>query len=207
MADWNQLPDSALGSALSFLNEMDGRVLVLAAPCVSKGWRQACKHLRARIDLSAEWASHLTDAGLQSVIRRFAKAVSISLAKQGRVVTDNGVAKLAAGCPQLSSLDLVECYKVTDKGVGKLTAGCLQLSSLGLGYCSEVTDAGVGKLAADCPWLSFLNLVECYKMTDKGVGKLAAGCPQLSSLNFSGCSEVTDESRDTVSRLPPRLLT
>ena len=24
MADWNQLPDSAHGSALSFLNEMDG---------------------------------------------------------------------------------------------------------------------------------------------------------------------------------------
>ena len=45
MADWNQLPDNALGDALSFLNEMDDRALVLASPCVSKGWRQACERL------------------------------------------------------------------------------------------------------------------------------------------------------------------
>ena len=36
MADWNQLPDSALGSALPFLNKMDGSVLILTAPCVSQ---------------------------------------------------------------------------------------------------------------------------------------------------------------------------
>ena len=38
-------------------------------------------------------------------------------------VTDKGVGKLAAGFPQLSSLDLADC-QVTDKGVGKLAAGC-----------------------------------------------------------------------------------
>ena len=73
MAYWNQLPDNALGNALSFLDEMDGRVLVLAAPFVSKGWRQACKRLRARIDLSAGRASRLTDASVYSIIRRFQK--------------------------------------------------------------------------------------------------------------------------------------
>ena len=34
MADWNQLPNTALASMLSFLNAMDGQVLVLAAQWV-----------------------------------------------------------------------------------------------------------------------------------------------------------------------------
>ena len=37
---------------------------------------------------------------------------------------------------------------VTNKGVGKLVAGCPQLSSLNLESFSKVTDTGVGKLAA-----------------------------------------------------------
>ena len=50
-------------------------------------------------------------------------------------MTDEGVGKLAAGCPQLSSLYLEECSKVTDEGVGKLATGCPQLSLLDLRDC------------------------------------------------------------------------
>ena len=35
-------------------------------------------------------------------------------------VTDEGVGKLAAGCPQLSSLDLLGCSEVTHDGVGQV---------------------------------------------------------------------------------------
>ena len=59
----------------------------------------------------------------------------------------------------------------------KLAAGCIQLSSLNLGCCFKVTDMGVAKLAAGCPQLSLLNLVECYKVTDKGVKRLRAALP------------------------------
>ena len=35
-------------------------------------------------------------------------------------MTDEGVGELAAGCPQLSSLNLLGCTKVTDEGVESL---------------------------------------------------------------------------------------
>ena len=111
MADWNQLPDDALGSALSFLNEMDGRVLVLAAPCMSKGWRQACERLRARIDLSDEWASSFTDAGLESIIRRFPQAVSISLSLDEDILQTLGL--------RACQLSAFSCAHWTSPGVIK----------------------------------------------------------------------------------------
>ena len=36
MANWNRLPNCSLVSVLSYLNKTDCRLLVLAAPCVSK---------------------------------------------------------------------------------------------------------------------------------------------------------------------------
>ena len=130
MADWNQLPDCALVSMLSYVNKdvRHGWVLVLAAPCVSKQWRQACERLHARIDVSLQWASQLTDAGLRSIVERFPRAVTIVLAGR-RSVTDSGIECVAASCSQLSSLNLSDCSEVTDRGVGKLAGGCPQLSS------------------------------------------------------------------------------
>ena len=95
-------------------------------------------------------------------------------------MTDEGVAKLAAGSLQLSSLDLLDCTEVTDEGVAKLTAGCLQLSSLSLGCNSEVTDEGVGNLAAGCPQLSSLNLEICsggFYATGRFPGQVGRDAP------------------------------
>ena len=95
-------------------------------------------------------------------------------------MTDAGIEWLAVGfyypstevaagcqCPQLSELDLDECFKVKDAGIEKLAAGCLQLSSLLLG-CFKVTDAGIAALAAGCPQLFLLTLSKCCEVTDAG---------------------------------------
>ena len=159
MADWNQLLDELLDAVLSHLNEMDGRVLMFAAPFVSKQWRKACReHLRARIDLSPEWATALTDMSLGSIVRRFPKAVSISL--NGRAIMDAGVAHVVAACPQLFLLSLERCNEVTDEGVGKLAMGCPHLSSLVYGGRSKVTDKGVQRLRADLPGCKILLICD-----------------------------------------------
>ena len=111
-------------------------------------------------------------------------------------MTDEGVGNLAAGCPQLSSLNLTSCSKVTDEGVGKLAAGCPQLCWLGLVRCYEVTDNRVAKLAAGCLQLSELYVRGCLKVTDNGMGMLAAGCAKLSLLDVCDyASDASDESK------------
>jgi hypothetical protein len=57
-------------------------------------------------------------------------------------------------------------------------AGCPNLTSLDLGFCdSGVTDAGLEKIAAGCPNLTSLILSHGEKVTE-GVEKIAAGCAQ-----------------------------
>ena len=50
--------------------------------------------------------------------------------------TDEGVGKLAEGCPQLSLLNLMGCFEVSDKGVGKQAACSSRCSAFG----ADVTD-------------------------------------------------------------------
>ena len=84
-----------------------------------------------------------------------------------------------------TELDLANCKTLTDAGLEKIAAGCPQLASLNLHcYGSEVTDAGLEKIAAGCPQLASLDLSCCKQVTDAGLEKLAAGCPQLTSLNL-----------------------
>ena len=188
---------------LFFFNEMadiDDRLLVLTAPCVSKRWRDACAKLPAKIKLSAAWAHSLTEDALASIAKQFPKVRILDLAGRD-TVTDTGLAKLAACCTQLSTLNLKECIKVTDEGLGKLAACCTQLSTLILHGCRKVTDEGLGKLAAGCAQLTSLSLDGCSEVTDEGLGKLAAGCAQLTSLNLGGCRKVTAEGRSFFSFL------
>jgi hypothetical protein len=57
-----------------------------------------------------------------------------------------GLEKVAAGCPNLTSLNLSHCKNLTDVGLEKVVVGCPKLTSLNLSNCVQVTDAGLEKL-------------------------------------------------------------
>ena len=194
---WSKLPPVCKGMVLRFLNEIDGRLLVRAAPWLvpRQDFTDVVAKLGfAKLDLSAEWASHLTDMGLRSTIRLFPGAFWDSISLAGRSsITDAGISYVAETCTKLSGLDLCGCSKVTDEGVRRLAEACPLLASLILLGCSKVTDVGVELLAEGFPKLSLLDLGRCAKVTDRGVGKLAFWCPQLSSLSLWGCHSVTEE--------------
>ena len=109
------------------------------------------------VRLDVEWARHgynpLTNTGLASIIGRFRLFVGAHLAHCNQV-TDVGIKRLAASCPNLNHLDLSCCNQVTDVGIERLAAGCPNLNHLDLGWCAKVTDVGLERLAAGCPKLN-----------------------------------------------------
>ena len=57
-------------------------------------------------------------------------------------LSDKGLARVGAHCPELGSVDLEGCVGITDKGVVALTKR-LRLRSLSLKGCTNVGDEGV----------------------------------------------------------------
>ena len=60
--------------------------------------------------------------------------------------------------------------QLTDTGLGRLAAGCPNLDHLDLDGCEQVTDVGLERLAAGFPNLSLLDLIECHTVTDVSDG-------------------------------------
>lgn len=67
--------------------------------------------------------------------------------------------------PQLTSLNLANCFMLTDFSMRKLAVSKLDLKSLGLAYCYRLTDASLIDLTTYQRRLEQLNLTYCYKVT------------------------------------------
>jgi hypothetical protein len=155
-----------------------------AALAFQQAWfADACDWITDRFLLATNFSSGLTSVD-------FTKSANL---------TDVGVRRLAAQCPQLQSVNLQQCDKVTDAGAQSL-AQCPQLQSVNLQGCDKLTDAGVQGLA-QCPQLQSVNLRRCGKVTDAGVESLAQ-CPQLQSVNLSYCDKVTDAGVQRLAQCP-----
>jgi len=64
-------------------------------------------------------------------------------------VTDDGIKAVAAACPLLTQLYVVEDDAVTDDGIKAVAAGCPLLTKLDVRY-TAVTDDGIKAVAATC---------------------------------------------------------
>ena len=83
-------------------------------------------------------------------------------------MTDVGLERLAAGCPNLNHLDLCECNRMTDVGLERLAVGCPNLNDLNLCGC-QVTGVGLERMAA---------------VTGVGLERIAAGFPNLHAEHY-----------------------
>ena len=68
-------------------------------------------------------------------------------------ITDTGLVslRLAAGCPDITTLDLDSCDQITDTGLASLAAGCTAITTLDLSKCDQITNTGLASLATKFP--------------------------------------------------------
>ena len=93
-------------------------------------------------------------------------------------VGDPPVAQIAARFPMLQVVDVRKvCRRFTDASVTALAAGCPQLTSVNLTACQQITNASVAALAAGCPQLTSVNLYMCWLITDASVAALRSQIP------------------------------
>lgn len=101
-------------------------------------------------------------------------------------VIDNGLASLAAGCPNLRRLHVIGA---TEMGLLAVAEECPTLQELELQRCSDVVLRGI----AACGNLQILKLVGHVDgfynsvVSDIGLTILAQGCKRLVKLELSGC--------------------
>ena len=94
-------------------------------------------------------------------------------------LTDEGLARLVAGSPELRRVDLSECA-VGALALAALGQGCRHLTELVLEGCDDVDDTGLAQVAAGCPGLLAIDLRECEQVTDRGIDAVARGCATAS---------------------------
>jgi len=116
--------------------------------------------------------------------KRAQQLVSLTLGGLRAVVDDSLVARVATVCNRLEVVDFTGCSKITDTALHHLAAGCPNLHSVNLTKCS-VSDAGLTELASRVP-LRRLQLMGCGKMTDKGLIGWCMPAPNSSPSSSSG---------------------
>merc|ERR1711865_116306 len=108
--------------------------------------------------------------------------------KDRGIITDAALGSLAAGCPNITCLNLQLCQRITDTGLASLAAGCPAITTLDLSGCCNITAAGLASLAeCPCPAITTLILKYCRRITDTGLEMLVAGCPAITSLDLDNC--------------------
>lgn len=98
--------------------------------------------------------------------------------------TDDGLASLGAGCPQLRVINLVFCTYVSSQGVIALARGCPMLRDVCLNNCYAVGDEGVIALAKHCPRLQYLGLFYT-QASNESYQALYDHCPDLVTIQSS----------------------
>jgi len=88
-------------------------------------------------------------------------------------ITDDGLAQVAIGCPNLVVVELQSCFNITDVGLESLSKGCRALKSVNIGSCMGISDQGVSAILSNCSNICTL---------------IITGCRRLSGVGFRGCS-------------------
>lgn len=178
-------------------------------------------HLRS-LDLSGALSTHVTAAGLRSLLLQLRELADFSLAefnsgnfdviirgifmglrcpKMARIslrrcagLCDAGLACVAAACPGLRSLDIRSCGLVTTNGIAAFVKAVPCLNVFKAGLCPGVTDSTLALLGSVCAGsLRTLDLARCWNITDLGLKSyMGKSCPALRNLDITGCKSVSD---------------
>ncbi|GMY25618.1 F-box/LRR-repeat protein 3 [Fagus crenata] len=97
-------------------------------------------------------------------------------------ITSLGLATIAAGCKQLTKLDIKKCYKIDDTGMIPLAHFSQNLKQINLSY-SSVTDVGLLSLASiSC--LQSLTILHLKDLTPSGLAAALLACGGLTKVKL-----------------------
>ena len=108
------------------------------------------------------------------------------------------LAKLAATCPELTSLRLMCAESNVDEAICVVARGCPNLQAIDFVLCN-VSDVAINEIAKCCKALKTLRLAGLNTaITDASIVRIAHGCPELVSLTLNGCTNVTSPAIEEI---------
>lgn len=113
----------------------------------------------------------------------------------------DGVALLAAACPNLRDLQL-RCSSVSDAGMARVAAACPNLRQLNLSRCDNIGGLTIRALADHCTRMEELDLSWCASVSDDGLASLMASMPRLRGITLQGCKTLTEALVDIIAAAP-----
>ena len=116
-------------------------------------------------------------------------------------ITNSAVTAVAAGCPQLTSLNLWGCKRITNEAVKAVAAEMPAAHVAQPVGCWRITNAAVTAVRRDAQRSRRSAPRVCEQITDAAVTAVAEGCPQLTSLNLHDC-RITDGGDGRGEKMP-----
>lgn len=102
---------------------------------------------------------------------------------------DSGLTQLQYHGWKLQKLYLDCCFCISDNGLALVAIGCPNLRVLSLYRCN-ITDVGLETLAKSCTTLKALNLSHCSLISDNGLKAISLNCRQLQAVRISFCQRI-----------------
>ncbi|XP_010547706.1 PREDICTED: F-box/LRR-repeat protein 2-like [Tarenaya hassleriana] len=155
-----------------------------------KSLSESCRDLEA---LGLQGCSNITDLGLSDLVKGCRKIKFLDINKCNNV-GDAGVSGVAEACASsLTTLKLLDCYKVGDESILSLAKFCRNLQTLIIGGCRDISDKSIKPLAASCrDSLKNLRMDWCLNITDSSLSCILMQCINLEALDIGCCEEITD---------------
>uniref|UniRef100_A0A7N0V024 Uncharacterized protein n=1 Tax=Kalanchoe fedtschenkoi TaxID=63787 RepID=A0A7N0V024_KALFE len=148
---------------------------------------------RSLVTLSLKGAVHLTDKGLESLVKLAPSLRSLDLS-QCPLLTSSGISTLAVWYGKtLEKLYVDDCLAIDAMALLPALTGFLNLQVLSVAGSSSVCDDFVCHfVAVRGSFMKELVFASCSNLTDKAVEAIGSTCSSLVSLDISNLCNITD---------------
>lgn len=149
-----------------------------------------CRNLE---ELCLQGCSNITDTGLMSLANGCKRIKFLDMNKCSNI-GDIGISNIAKACASsLTTLKLLDCYKIGDDSILSLAKFCHYLETLIIGGCRGISNESITLLAAALKNnLKNLRMDWCTSISDSSVSCILNNCKNLEALDIGCCEEVTD---------------
>lgn len=168
---------------------------------------------------------HITDRGVLIISETCPQLRVLWL--DGLNVSDEALAQIGIGCPQLIEIHISRCRRISDGCLVQLFRSC-SLTKLDVSLCRQLSDTGAQSALCNCPRLAslaldgtrvsdalvsglrtldsltVLSLQGCRLLTPSALGQLCLLAPNLTWLRL-GCTSADDTTVDAISDSLPQL--
>ncbi|GAB4860225.1 hypothetical protein Ancab_011704 [Ancistrocladus abbreviatus] len=130
--------------------------------------------------INVAYCDKITDTSLMS-LSKCSRLKAVEL-RGCTCITSEGIAAIAAGCRQLTILDMKKCFKLNDSAMIPLARYSQNLKQINLSYCS-VTDVGLLALAS-MSRLQNMTILHLVGLTPNGLAAALLACGGLKKVKL-----------------------